>query len=140
VTYEYPGFVAGYENRNANGQSMFNKGGGILFHGSEATLYVDREGYRVIPEGKGGRHAEVKSTSSGNANHWANFLECVRTRERPASDIEKCFRSTSTCLLGNVALRSRTRLDWDERELTVAQEAPRALLTREYREPWKLVV
>ena len=30
VTYEYPGFVAVYENRSANGQSMFNKGGGIL--------------------------------------------------------------------------------------------------------------
>jgi hypothetical protein len=82
----------------------------------------------------------VKSSSSGNANHWANFLECVRTRQRPVSDIEKCFRSTSTCLLGNVALRSRTRLDWDERELTVAQEAARGFLTREYRAPWKLVV
>ncbi|HUE00832.1 MAG TPA: hypothetical protein VMR62_14770 [Bryobacteraceae bacterium] len=44
VTYEYRGFIATYENRNANGQSMFNKGGGILFHGSAATLYVDREG------------------------------------------------------------------------------------------------
>src|ERR1700722_18837997 len=54
VTYEYPGFVATYENRNANGQSMFNKGGGIVFHGSEATLYEDREGYRVKPEGKRG--------------------------------------------------------------------------------------
>ena len=140
VTYEYPGFVATYENRNANGQSMFNKGGGILFHGSEATLYVDREGYRVIPEGKGGRQTEVKSSSSGNANHWANFLECVRTRQRPVSDIEKCFRSTSTCLLGNVALRSRMRLDWDERELTVAQVPARGFLARDYRAPWKLVV
>jgi hypothetical protein len=82
----------------------------------------------------------VKSSSSGNLNHWANFLECVRTRQRPASDIEKCFRSTSTCLLGNVALRSRMRLDWDEKESTVAQEAARSYLTREYRAPWKLTV
>jgi hypothetical protein len=132
--------VATYENRNANGQSMFNKGGGILFLGSDATLYVDREGYRVIPEGKGGHASEAKSSSSGNLNHWANFLECVRTRQRPASDIEKCFRSTSTCLLGNVALRSRMRLDWDERELTVTQTAARDFLSREYRAPWKLEV
>jgi len=103
-------------------------------------LYLDREGYRVIPEGKGGHETEVKSTSSGNLNHWANFLECVHTRERPASDIEKCFRSTSTCLLGNMALRSRTRLDWSDSELTVAQAAGRALLAREYRAPWKLEV
>src|SRR5712692_1297951 len=32
VTYTYPsGFVATYERRSANGQSMFEKGGGILF-------------------------------------------------------------------------------------------------------------
>jgi predicted dehydrogenase len=140
VTYEYPGFIATYENRNSNRQSMFNKGGGILFCGSQATLYLDREGYRAIPEGKGGAETQVSSTSSGNANHWANFLECVRTRQRPASDIEKCFRSTATCLLGNVALRSRERLDWDDRELSVAQGAARGYLTREYRAPWKLVV
>ena len=140
VTYEYPGFIATYEDRSNNAQSMFNKDGGILFHGSEATLYVDRESYIVVPEGRGGSRKEVKSTSSGNLNHWANFLECVRTRERPASDIEKCFRSTSTCLLGNVALRSRMRLDWDEREMTVTQSEAREYLTRAYRAPWKLEV
>jgi len=140
VTYEYPGFIATYENRNANAQSMFNEGGGILFHGNKATLFVDRRGYRLVPEGKGGEPLEAKAISSGNANHWANFLECVRTRQRPISDIEKCFRSTSTCLLGNVALRSGERLDWDERGLTVAQPPARHFLTREYRAPWKLAV
>ncbi len=140
VTYEYPGFIATYENRYANAQSMFNKGGGILFHGSKATLFVDRQGYRVVPEGKGGQHAEVKATSSGNANHWSNFLQCVRTRERPISDIEKGFRSTATCLLGNVALRSGERIAWDEHQLTVPQPAARAFLVREYRAPWKLEV
>lgn len=140
ATYEYPGFIATYENRSNNGQSMFNKGGGILFHGNQATLFVDREGYTVVPEGRGGQRKEVKSTSSGNLNHWANFLDCVRTRERPVSDIEKCFRSTATCLLGNVSLRSRMRLEWDERELTVAQSDARDLLVREYRAPWKLEV
>ena len=56
------------------------------------------------------------------------------------SDIEKCFRSTCTCLLGNVALRSKMRLDWDEREMAVSQAAAQGYLSREYRAPWKLVV
>jgi hypothetical protein len=68
----------------------------------------------------------VKSGSSGNANHWANFLECLRTRQRPASDVEKCFRPTATYLLGNVALRRRMRLNWDEREVP-GQRLPCAL-------------
>jgi hypothetical protein len=56
------------------------------------------------------------------------------------SDIEKCFRSTATCLLGNVALRSRERLCFDEKECTVAQVGAGPLLGREYRAPWRLVL
>jgi hypothetical protein len=84
--------------------------------------------------------AEGKSTDSGNANHWANFLECVRTRQKPMSDIETCQRSTTTCLLGNVAYRSQLRLDWDAQKWTTEQAEARKFLTREYRKPWKLVV
>ena len=75
-----------------------------------------------------------------NTNHWANFLECVRTRQKPQSDIETCQRSTTTCLLGNVAYRSRLRLDWDAQKWTTQQADARPYLTREYRKPWKLVV
>jgi hypothetical protein len=56
------------------------------------------------------------------------------------SDIETCQRSTTTCLLGNVAYRSRLRLDWDAQKWTTEQAEARKFLTREYRKPWKLVV
>ena len=62
--------------------------------------------------------AEEKSVDSGNLNHRANFLQCIRTREKPISDIEVCQRSTTTCLLGNVALRSKLKLDWDAERWT----------------------
>jgi predicted dehydrogenase len=157
VTYLYPsGFVATYERRSANGQSMFEKGGGILFCGNKGTMFLDRGGYKIVPEMRlkepremvNGRpvrepataEADVKSSDSGNANHWANFLECVRARQKPISDIETCQRSTSTCLLGNVALRSKLKLDWDAKKWTTAQGEARKYLTREYRKPWKLEV
>jgi hypothetical protein len=50
------------------------------------------------------------------------------------------MHSTTTCLLGNVALRSKLRLDFDPQEWTVAQADAKKYLTREYRKPWKLVV
>jgi predicted dehydrogenase len=141
VTYEYPGFIAVYENREGNGQSMFEKGGGILFHGDRGTMFVDRSEYRVIPEkGSSLEASEMKSTGGGNREHWANFLDCVRTRQQPTSDIEKCQHSTTTCLLGNVALRSNLRLDFDPQKWTVAQAEAKKYLSREYRKPWKLVV
>jgi len=156
VTYMYPsGFVATYERRSGNGQSMFDKGGGILFCGSKGTMFLDRSGYKIVPEtmtrppengsGQPVREplmaaAEMQSTDSGNASHWANFLDCVRTRRKPISDIEACQRSTTTCLLGNVAWRSKMKLDWDAQKWTTAQSEPRKYLTREYRKPWKLTV
>jgi predicted dehydrogenase len=141
VTYEYPGFLAVYENREANAQSMFEKSGGILFHGTLGTMYLDRSGYKIVPEkGSTLEASEMKSTSSGNREHWANFLDCVKTREKPTSDIEKCQHSTTTCLLGNVALRSKLRLDFDAQKWTVAQLDAKKYLSREYRKPWKLVV
>ena len=154
VTYEYPsGFIATYERRSGNSQSMFGKGGGILFCGNKGTMFLDRSGYKIVPErlmkrsaeGKpefvpAMEEAEEKSVDSGNLNHWANFLQCVRTREKPISDIEVCQRSTTTCLLGNVALRSKLKLDWDAEKWTTQQEEARRFLTREYRKPWKLVV
>ena len=72
--------------------------------------------------------------------HVANFLECVRTRQRPNSDIEKCVRSSATCLLGNASYRSKLRLDWDEAKMEVAQKEANRYLIREYRKPWKLEV
>ncbi len=140
VTYEYPGFLATYENRYGNAQSMFDKSGGILFCGDKATLYVDRSGYKVVSESRGVEAVEVKSSNNSNMAHWANFLECVKTREKPISDIEKCQRSTTTCLLGNVALRSKLRIDFDQQKWTTRQVEARKFLSREERKPWKLVV
>ncbi len=145
VTYEYPGFVATFESRFGNRQMLMGREQqgwfdyGIVFHGSKGTLYLDRAGYRVVPE-KGSDLAETaeKSSNSSNLAHWANFLDCVRTRQRPASDIEICHRSSTTAHLGNVALRSGLKVDWDARAETVVQKPARRFLTREYRSPWRV--
>jgi predicted dehydrogenase len=142
ITYEYPrGLVATYENRTGNSQSMMGQGGGILFHGTEGALFVNRSFYKVTPErGSGLEPVEVKSSNNSNDAHWTNFLDCIRTRRKPISDIEAGFRSTATCLLGNVALRSRLRIDWEAKSLTVAQKDAQKYVMREYRRPWKLTV
>jgi predicted dehydrogenase len=141
VTYEYPGFICTYENRNSNAQSMFDKSYGILFHGSKGTLFVDRSMYQLVPErGSALQAVEVKSSNNANLAHWANLLECVKTRQKPISDVSYCNRSTATCLLGNVALRAKMRIDWDEKAWTTAQKSARRFLSREERKPWRIVV
>ncbi len=147
VTYEYPGFVCTYEHRDLNGYPLNGHGYGILFHGTEGTLFVDRAGYELVPEKKGRGEKAVnrteaaaeKNSNNHGVDHFANFLDCVKTRKKPVSDIEIGHRSTSTCLLGNVAYRSRRRIEWDGRneKITNAHEA-RKFLSREERKLWRL--
>jgi predicted dehydrogenase len=142
VTYEYPyGMVATYENRECNAQSMFNHGYGLLFHGTEGTLFVDRAGYELVPE-KGSKLEAQTMRAEGDPllEHWRNFLDCIKTRKRPVSDIEIGHHSTTTAILRNMAYRSKLRLDWDAQHETTEQPEARHMLKREYRKPWKLEV
>jgi len=150
VTYEYPDFVATYESRFCNANSMYDKGYGIEFHGTDGTMFLDRGGFQVFPEKRRSGHDEVERTAemkmeSANNSHFdhvRNFLDCVKSRQRPISDIEIGHRSTSTCLLANVAYRSKEKLVWDvaNQRLVGAGAEARRLLGREYRAPWKLTV
>ncbi|HEV2350712.1 MAG TPA: Gfo/Idh/MocA family oxidoreductase [Terriglobia bacterium] len=147
VTYEYPEFICTYENRLLNQNSMYDHGYGIEFHGTDGTMFVDRRGFKVFPEKKylgkvAGLSMQMDEVDDGLANHVANFLECMKTRNRPASDIEIGHRTSSACLLANVALRSKERIEWDVANQRMTQGGPPAkkLLSREYRAPWKLVV
>lgn len=142
--YEFPKFLAQYENRMFNANSMFKQGYGTMFHGTKGTLFVDRSLYRIHPEGGKPNDpvevVEVKSSDNSNQKHWANFVECIRTRQRPASDIEICYKSTVTCLLANISILSKQRVDWDEANNRIAQPELRKYMSRPERAPWKIVV
>ena len=72
--------------------------------------------------------------------HWKNFVECIKSRQQPVADIETCVRSSSACLLANISMRAKTRVDWDEKNWTARQEAAKPYLRTAYRSPWKLEV
>jgi predicted dehydrogenase len=141
VTYEYPGFVCTYENRECNGHGVNGRGYGMTFHGTDATLFINREFFEIIPE-KDRKVSEVTRVESQNRQgdvHIRNFLDCMKSRQLPTSAIEIGHRSTSTCLLGNVALRSGKRIVWNEKlEKVEGDQGPSKYLTREYRNPWRI--
>ncbi len=142
VTYEFAdGYLATYEYRESNAQPIFDQGYGSTFYGNKATLYVNRSFYKVMPE-KNSDLEPVMVPRSNDANnaHWANFIDCVKTRKKPICDIEIGVRSSVMCLLANVSLRSGMKIDWDEKNFTTVQPEARKFLSREYRAPWKLEV
>jgi predicted dehydrogenase len=143
VTYEYPGFLSTYENREGNARPLDGHGYGITFYGTEATLFIDREYFEIRHEkrgkGKDPEPQQVRCTNRQGDEHVRNFLDCVKTRKLPICDIEVGHRSTTTALLGNVALRSGRRIVWDAKlEKIVGDQAGSKFLSRDYRKPWKL--
>lgn len=71
--------------------------------------------------------------------HIQNFLDCIKSRKRPNCDIEDGHRSTTFAHLGNIALRTKSRLEWDPKaERFTNNEEANKLLHYKYRAPWKL--
>jgi hypothetical protein len=105
---------------------------------------VNRSGCWLIPNAKSAVEAQAweknAEMSQTNMPHWQNWAECLKTREKPASDIETCVRSSTACLLANLSMRLKTRLDWDEKNWTVQQDAAKPFLKARYRSPWRLEV
>ena len=142
AAYHYPAFVGSYESRTANPCPIYDETYGTSFHGTKATLLVNRSGYTIFPNAKGAEPVTErrKEMAVMNAPHWNNFMECIRSREKPIADIETCVRSTATCVLANLALRHGMTLDWDDKAFTVKQHEVKPYLKAKYRSPWKLEV
>ena len=72
-------------------------------------------------------------------HHLQNWLDCVRTREKPVADVEIGHRSVTVCHLANIARAVGRPLRWDPAaETFVGDTAADALLVRERRQGFEL--
>ncbi|MBI1784861.1 hypothetical protein HYR69_06930, partial [Candidatus Sumerlaeota bacterium] len=71
------------------------------------------------------------------APHVRNFLDCIKSRKLPVSDIEIGYHSTVLCQLGNIACRTGETIHWDAKgEMAIDSRRANKLLGRKYRSPW----
>jgi predicted dehydrogenase len=71
------------------------------------------------------------------ARHARNFLDCMKSRNDPISDLESGHRIATACHLANISLRTGRKIHWnaDNESIVNDREASR-MLTRPYRKPW----
>ena len=130
VTWEFDNCAITWEHRMWSKHGLEGGSGfGTAFYGDNGTLIVDEKGWRVEDGGdKAGGPA-----SSDIGPHIANFLDCVRTRNRPNADIETGVLSTRLCLLGNIAQRTGRKLSFNAATWNFPNDAEaNALLKRDY--------
>jgi predicted dehydrogenase len=140
VTYDYGDMVLVWELQSfQRGHAIDGADAGTAFYGTEGTLVVDGEGWRVT--GKNGE-AGPKVTGSDERlvdAHTKNFLECVKSRQRPNGDVELGRLSTTLCHLGNICCRLGRDIRFDPKSETFPDDArANAMLTKEYRAPYLL--
>ena len=103
---------------------------GVHFYGENGTwIFVSREKIaasdpKLLSDPLPGSAVRLYASD----NHQRNFVECVRSRERPICDVEIGHRSASVCHLGNLSMRLGFKeLHWDpRREVFVGPNAAEA--------------
>jgi predicted dehydrogenase len=133
VNYDYGDFMLVYELRSfAKHRPIEGVQHGVAFHGSEATLVMG-ESWTVYPK-DGGAGPTFKGTPE---THEKNFLECVKSRQRPNADVEIGRLSTTLCHLGNISHHLKRDIRYDAKTETFGDDKEaNAYLTKEYRSPY----
>ena len=139
VTYDYPGYVLTYEMRIWNGYPLHGESEGAAVQGDNGYVVIGNRRWRAF-DGKGN---EVKAETGGDntVGHAQNFIDCMRSREKPNADLETVGHPSSLlCHLGNAAWRVGHTIQFDPDTYSFPQDAlANQYLTRPvYREPWLL--
>lgn len=142
VLYNFPDCIVTWSGREVNR----TRDEYLVFHGTKGTLSIMRNGFTIEPETWRKRDKpEVEPMQvKGDANeaqtlHMRNFVDCIKSRERPIADVEEGHQTAIMCHLGNIATRLQRSLKWDiEKETFLGDKEAVAMLSRPYRKPWEL--
>ena len=142
VSWQYPNFVMTFTNAVPHDWEFARHGN--YFFGPAGSLLIHRAGYEVRPagggqgggRGRGGnaaagqdpvpspapiqprrvpwRESDGSDSSSATIAHGRNFLDCVKSRSKPVSDLEIGFYASLPCLLAVKAVREGRSFRWDD--------------------------
>jgi predicted dehydrogenase len=159
--FEYPGFLANWSNREV----AAGRRGGLELYGTKGMLMLNRGGFEVVPDpdlapedqiprfsGPGPAPARqpvtrVRTTALKEEGfeqirdqfvpHVRNFVDGVKSRSEPISDLASSHGTALSCHLANIAARVGRVIRWDtERDDVIGDAEASGLLTRPYRAPW----
>ena len=137
ITWKYDNFLLSFSNVVPSSPEPVR--GGPHFCGSRGTLLVNRSGYVIRPttvatpiygpapgstpqRQQGPPPIEAKTMTISDAAvaeraaevvHVRNWLDCIKSRQKPVADFEIGFHSTLPCLLGLESIRRERTFAWD---------------------------
>ncbi|QEF98981.1 Inositol 2-dehydrogenase [Stieleria maiorica] len=118
---------------------------GITFEGDRGRFFVNRGTLEGTPVSEMDNQpldeGAVASLYHGKlpTSHMQNFVDCLKSRERPISDIATHHRILTTCHLANISLRLGRTLHWDAKSEQISGDDEAAgLMSRDYRSGYEI--
>jgi predicted dehydrogenase len=138
VSWQYENFIMSFTNCEYDIPEI--EAWGTYFYGTVGALHVNRQGWRVTPNLPRRNNAPATALTNPNAQpprppafeakvhfnpkggievdygaiaHVRNFLDCVKSRQKPVCDINVGFHSSLPCLLGVMAIKQQKTMLWD---------------------------
>ena len=113
---------------------------GAIFVGERGRLVMHRGRFNTIPIAisqepiRKGDKRLIKSD-----HHFQNWIDCIKSRERPVADVESGHRACTICHLANIARAVGRKLIWDPvREAFSNDDEANTYLSRSQRKPYQL--
>jgi predicted dehydrogenase len=156
--FEYPAFIATWASREiaAGGKA------GLEIYGTKGMLAINRRGFEIVPDKALTPESQIPKFTEPTVDpaavafrtdavkddgydqirdqfqpHVRNFLDAIKSRQAPVSDLASAHQTSLACHLANIAARVGRVVNWDATANGIGGDADaNALLTKAYRAPW----
>ena len=135
VQYDFSDKRITWEHRLWSSHGTEGRSAAAAFYGDQGTLVVDRSGWKVYD-----LKEPITSDSSEQARtHHRNFIDCIKSRQAPTSEIEIGHITSVLCHLGNISYRLGREITFDPQQRNFGSDSEaNILLGREYNKKWQL--
>jgi len=150
ATYRKEGFTDNVDTWKANftyasGLRMvfsdhFQQKLGCRFIGEKGWVHVDRAGIWAQPESLLSVTIQPKEIHLRESdNHYGDFVESVRARRDPVSDVEAGHKASYLGMVADISARLKRKLKWDTKtQQFIGDDEANGMLSRPMRSPWHL--
>lgn len=152
VSYEYADDkMITWEGKSCNNFQYHDRGRGATIHGTNGTVLLDRNIYRVydqsgtvikeMKEAQSSATTDIQGEGSLDLYHMTNFVNAIRGEENPRSPINEAAITTLLCHLGNISQEVGRTLQVDTKTGHIKNDKEAMQLwKREYEPGWEPVV
>jgi hypothetical protein len=130
-----------YKNGVALTHKEWGEQNAVQFIGTEGRIEVSRGLFRTFPD-KDLVKAALKPTDKRvyiSDNHYQDWIDAIKKRTKPVSDVETGHRTASLCNIVNIGYELRRTLRWNPvAEEFMNDDYANMMRSRPYRGKWDL--